>query len=279
MRSVKRAVRRVERDVGEEGFFGGGLLADEAVRLGEKHVGAKTLGGDDAAVVKITAVEVGVVPEIGRLADPAAAVIVDLGETAVLRAVGVVVAEVPLAEQAGGVAVGFEQLADGDLVFAQHGAAVDGVPHAGAVGPVTGEQGGARRRARGSNVIVLELRRLGGEAVDVRGFDDGIARETEVAVALVVGDDEDDVGLPRRRGRGCDSGEGEKDGQGERKKGAEAGHGGMGERAGADQRQSMRACLVERSTQTEAWANSRVAVRPCHFASALGGPSGRSNSA
>jgi hypothetical protein len=65
------------------------------------------------------------------------------------------------------------------------------------------------------------LRRLGGEPVDVRGFDDGIARETEVAVALVVGDDEDDVGLRGGSGRrrdGCECGEGEKEGKREGEK-------------------------------------------------------------
>jgi hypothetical protein len=109
---------------------------------------------------------------------------------------------VPLAEHAGGVAVGFEQLADGDLVFAQHRAAVDGVPHAGAVGPMAGEQRGARGRASGRDVVVFQLRGFGGEPVKVRRLDDGISREAEVAVALIVGDDEDDVGFGGGSGSG-----------------------------------------------------------------------------
>ena len=68
---------------------------------------------------------------------------VNFGEAAVFGTVGVVVAEVPLAEHAGGIAIILEKLPEGDFIFAQHGAAVHGVPDAGAIGPVTGEESAA----------------------------------------------------------------------------------------------------------------------------------------
>jgi len=71
------------------------------------------------------------------------------------------------------------------------------MPDAGAVGPVTGEQSAAGRRAGGSDVVVVEGDGLGVELVDVGSLDPGVAIAGEVAVALVVGDDEDDVGLLR----------------------------------------------------------------------------------
>ena len=72
----------------------------------------------------------------------------------------------------------------------------------------SGEQGGPGRRARGTDVEVGEADTFSVETVEVRGFQDGVAVARQVAIALVVGQDEDDVGpLPGRRvgqGRGRD---------------------------------------------------------------------------
>ncbi len=54
-------------------------------------------------------------------------------------------------------------------------------------------------------MVIGELRRLRSKAVDVRRLDYGIAGAGEVAVALVIGQDEHDVRpgvFRRRRGRG-----------------------------------------------------------------------------
>jgi len=69
----------------------------------EEDVGAEAFGGDDVAMVEIFAIEVGVVPEVGGLADAASAVAKDFFKAAVFWAVGVVIAEVPLSEHGGGV--------------------------------------------------------------------------------------------------------------------------------------------------------------------------------
>ena len=80
---------------------------------------------------------------------------------------------------------------------------MNGVPDAGAVGPVTGEKRGTGGRAGGSDVVVGEDGGLGVELVKVGRLYDGITVAGEVAVALVIGDDDDDVGfLTKSQSRG-----------------------------------------------------------------------------
>ena len=62
LRAVKRAVRRIGRDVGKEGLlFGGGFL-NEVVGGVEEDIGAKAFCRNDLAVVEVVAIEIGVVP-------------------------------------------------------------------------------------------------------------------------------------------------------------------------------------------------------------------------
>ena len=56
-----------------------------------------------------------------------------------------------------------------------------------------GQQSAAGRRASGRDMIVGQAGRFGGECVDVWRLDDGIAVTRQVAVSLVIGDDEHDV--------------------------------------------------------------------------------------
>ena len=101
--AMKGAVGCIGRDIREEwrvlvcGFL------DEVVRGTEENVCAEALGGNDFSVMKVVSIKVGVVPEIGCLANAAAAVAIDFGEAAIFGAVGVVVAEVPLSEHSRGV--------------------------------------------------------------------------------------------------------------------------------------------------------------------------------
>lgn len=118
---------------------------------------------------------------------------VDLGEAAVLGAVGKIVAEMPFAEMPRGVAGVLKHLRHGDLVFPQHGTAVDGVPDAGAIGPMPCEQSRASRGAGRSDVVIGQVRGLGRERVEMGRLDDRIPRVSEITVTLVVGDNEDDV--------------------------------------------------------------------------------------
>ena len=99
-----------------------------------------------------------------------------------------------------------EKLPEGDFVLPKHRAAVDGVPDPGAVGPMAREEPTAGGGAGGSHVIVVEGDGLGVQGVQVRSFDPGVTVAAEIAVALVVGDDEDDVGFPGSRTRAPEPG-------------------------------------------------------------------------
>ncbi len=130
------------------------------------------------------------------LADAAGAVDEHLVETAAAGLAGVLVAQVPLAEDAGGVAGAFEGLGQGEGLQAHPLAFVDGVGDAGAELVPAGHDGAAGRRAGRADVEVLETEGLVVEAVQIRRADHGIAVTAEVTVALVVGEDQDDVGSP-----------------------------------------------------------------------------------
>jgi len=68
--------------------------------------------------------------------------------------------------------------------------------HAGVAGIAAGEEGGARGRADGRvGVPLREANAVRGEAVEVRRAEVGLAHAGEVAAALVVGEEDEDVGL------------------------------------------------------------------------------------
>ena len=79
-------------------------------------------------------------------------------------------------------------------------AAEEGVGHSGAVVVASGHQAGPRGRADRHDVEVGQRHALRGQAVDVRRADERIAGYAEFAEALVVGEDDDHVGLVRLRG-------------------------------------------------------------------------------
>ena len=60
----------------------------------------------------------------------------------------------------------------------------------------------ARRGAGGTHVKIVEAHALGAERVEVRGFEDRIAVGGKVAVALIIGENKNDIG-PRRGGGRC----------------------------------------------------------------------------
>ena len=189
---VERAVWRVGGDVTEERPVG--VFFDKALARAEEHVRAVALvrGGD--AVFEIGVVKVVVAPGIARVADAAAGVVDGFGKAALVRSVGRAVAEVPLAEVASAVARASERVREGPFVGAQQRTAADGVPDAGAVAVVAGEKAGPGGGAGGADVVVGEAHGVLVEAVEARRADRAVAVAAQVAVALVVGEDEDDVG-------------------------------------------------------------------------------------
>jgi hypothetical protein len=78
----------------------------------------------------------------------------------------------------------------------------------------TGEKFGAGGGADGLDEKTVEAHAAGGDGVDVGRADGGVAVETVIAPAGVVGEEDDDVGRARRVGGGG----GERDGELERKR-------------------------------------------------------------
>ena len=126
-------------------------------------------------------------------------------------------AEVPLADDAGGVASGLQRFGEGDLRggqatggdSAQNAVLVMG--HAGADGVATRHERGATRGTDfGGGIELREAQAFGGHAIQVRRLDGRMAVATEVTVTEVVGQDDDDV---RLRGGVGSEGEGRQQGQ------------------------------------------------------------------
>ena len=112
----------------------------------------------------------------------------------------------PLAGHDGVVTGVAEDFGEGDGVFGEDvlvGGEIGGTGHvtnASLVGVEAGENGGARGAAAAGVVEVGEAQAVGGEGVEVGGFDFG-AEAADVGEAHVVGEEDDDVGP--RCARGC----------------------------------------------------------------------------
>ena len=191
-------VGSVGRDTGEEGASAAGPFHPRN-GLSEEHVGAVAAGLHEAAVVEDGGIEVGVFRGVAAgtgegLADAAAAVDEDLVESAAIGLVGGFIAEVPFPEDAGGVAGGAKDVGEGDGGWREAFAFEDGVGDAVAEFVSARQQRAAGGGAGGADMEVDEPRAFAVEAVDVRRAEDGVAVAGEVAVPLVIGEDEDDVG-------------------------------------------------------------------------------------
>ena len=124
-------------------------------------------------------------------------------------------AEVPLAENRSRVTAVFEDLREEFFLGVKTGGArvVEGATHADAVGVATRHECGARGGADGlGHVETGEARALSGEAIDVRRLDILGSVAAEVAVAEVIGEDENNVWW-RRGGRGGEQCGGRSDGR------------------------------------------------------------------
>ena len=120
------------------------------------------------------------------------------------------VAEPPFAEGAAGVALCFQALGDGDI-GGKEGVLSLGlhrgiVAHGGVAGMFAGHEDTARGRADGvAGVGTGEFHARGGERVDAGRLDLLLSVAAELAVAEIIREDEDDVGLfgagQERRGK------------------------------------------------------------------------------
>lgn len=175
-----------EGEVGEEGCLVGGLLFDEVESGGGEGIGEVAGALDEGAVVVEQGVEVGAPVSGGE-----AVVFVEAAGVWVVWGLGAVV---PFAEGGGGVAGGAEDLGDGFFVGVEAFAAGSGVVDAAAWVVAAGEEFGAGGGADGLDVEVFELGPLLGESVEGGCIEILATVEGEISPALVVGEDDEDVG-------------------------------------------------------------------------------------
>ena len=193
-RRVHRAVGRVRCDIGEERLARRLLPLDESFGVIEEDVAAEPFDGRWFGVVKVGAVEVRIVPVVWCLPNAAPAMSHHLLESAVLRSIGIVVSQVPLAKHPGRVTIIGEDTSNRRLVFSQQRATHDRVPDARAISPMAGQQSAASWRACWRDMIVVQPHRNAGQSVDVRRLENRVSRATQVAIPLVVGHHEDNIG-------------------------------------------------------------------------------------
>ena len=189
-----RAVRGVGRDIGEKRFVF--VCLDKLHAFIEPNVGAETFKSLVLSVDDVSVIEIVVAPIIGCLADAAGFVVNAVLEAPVFRAIGIAVAEMPFTEQPRGITIRTKDIGHGGFTTAQHVASLNGVPDTNTIGVTTGHQGRSCRGTGGVDVKVVQQRSLLGQLVDVRRLDRGIAGEGQIAVTLVIRDDDDNVGLP-----------------------------------------------------------------------------------
>ena len=188
-------------EVEEEGFrvfFG--RVSGEVVGgpLGEE-VGGVAFGGDrfsvEAHVVLVVAAVVVVV--IHHVAEEA----VEVFEAASVWVFGVVESEVPFADGGGGVSRFFKNLGEHDGGAGEEAPVVfrfgaDDSGDADEIGVASGEERGTGGGADGAvGVEFGEAKAVGHEGIEVRALEVGGSVGGKVAVAEIVGDDEEDVGL------------------------------------------------------------------------------------
>ena len=214
--SFEREVRGVIGEVEEEGFV---TFFEGVVYIFEGDVG-EVFGCIEIFVRLIGIFEGGVVVVAGNekfavLVNVAAVedfpIAVDVGaddgrsiETAVLgkRVIGGISVRgcVPFAASESGVARFFEGFAKGDAVFVERAfvagspVGVDHESDAGLVLVETGEEAGARGTAARGVIHLREAKSVVGEVVETRRFDFA-AVASEVGVAEIVSENDDDVGL------------------------------------------------------------------------------------
>ena len=200
LRAEVWAVRGVGRDVSEERLVSVGL--NEFHALIEPDIGTEPfeplmLSARDVGVVKVV-----VAPIVGRLTNATSLMIDTELEAPVFWSIRVAVAQMPLTEHAGRVAILAEYIGHGDFTAAQHAASLNRVPDPDAIRIATGHRARNESGAGGVDMEVVEQRSLTAQLVDVGSLDSRVARKGHIAIALVVGDDDYDIGLFRCCGIG-----------------------------------------------------------------------------
>jgi hypothetical protein len=189
---LERRVRRVEREITEERLA---LAArDETHRLVREHVGDIPLRLHRPSVVFEIRVEVEI-PMSGAKAE-------ELVEALRARRARHVRPVVPLAERAGAIPARTQHFGERHLVTAHRLSPASDTPRSRAQVVAAGQETRPSRRAHGTDEEAIEHDRLGRQPIEVGRVEVWIAARAEIAITLVVGDDEDDVWPAGCSGRG-----------------------------------------------------------------------------
>ena len=194
-------MRRVRSEVSKKWFVT--ILIDKFQCRIKKHIGAVAFLRLRLSVSKIGVVVIVVTPQVGSLCNATTAVNQRLLKATMPRHERIVVSKVPLAEDPGCVTVVLKHFRHGQFIFSKDGTAIDRVPDAGPTAVATGHQ---RRAGFGTRRIDMKIRHsyaLRGQFIQVRRLQHGVAIDADIAVAHVIGHDQNDVGFPPGIFRGC----------------------------------------------------------------------------
>ena len=110
---------------------------------------------------------------------------------------GMIRSIVPFAETPGAVARRPERLGDRHLRVAHDFLVVGDTGDAGAQRVASGEQARARGRTKWANLKLFEAQALACKTIEVGRFEQRVPMQGKIAVALVVGENQEDVGFLR----------------------------------------------------------------------------------
>jgi hypothetical protein len=139
------------------------------------------------------------------LPDASGTVDEDLVETALVGLVGIFITEMPFAKDPSRVSRRSEDLREDGRIEGHPLSLEDGVGDPVLHRVTTRHEGGASRRTGRADEEAVESRRGIVEGIQIRRANPGMAVFPDWSVSLVVGDDEDDVGLRPGELRGCRS--------------------------------------------------------------------------
>lgn len=195
---MKWAVGGIARDVGEKGFLAVFLLLDPSKGLSKKNIGAVSLGLYKAIVVFDDRIEI---TGSGSVALAASIVLTNTAgpmdknfiKPAVLRLIGIFITQMPFTKNAGGVTGRFEDLCNGGG-FERHPITLENrMCHPIFKGCPPRHQSGPSGCAGGTGMEVGKPSALSVKLIEMGSFEKRMPMTTQVAIALIIGLDQDDV--------------------------------------------------------------------------------------
>ena len=116
-------------------------------------------------------------------------------EALVLGTHGIAVSQMPLTENSGSVACGFQHLSDGDLFRLHHGSSDVSIDSTRAIVIAARHQVGPSRRTDGTHIKTAHPRAAGCHLVEVRSIENFISQKSIVPASLIIGHNQNHIGM------------------------------------------------------------------------------------